>query len=226
MKALSHSLLLTGMVLAICCPNLRAQQSGEPPAFGLEQSLGLPSPSAAPKRSAQPGEKIADWQARLELARVLSYVQRYPEAISQYRQVLKEKPEHQQARLELAKVLFWAGRSEEALQAFQGIPRDELSPEARIDLADIYVSQKEYERAISLYREHLQNHPEDDRVRFKLAEVLSWRQKYEEALKHYRIILEHRPEDIQVRRKLSRVLIWNGEYDRAIEQLRRTLPDS
>lgn len=170
-------------------------------------------------------EEIPDWQARLELARLLSYTKRYDESIAQYRKLISEKPDLTTARIELARVLFWKGETGEAEKMLDSMPWDALSPEARIDMADIYVVRKEYDTAVKIYTDHLQADPKDHPVRLKLAQVLSWQEKYKPSLEQYELILRHNPEDIQVRRKYAQVLIWDGQFDKAIAQLEQTLRD-
>jgi tetratricopeptide (TPR) repeat protein len=168
-------------------------------------------------------EDIPDWQARLELARLLSYVKRYDESLAEYQKVLQEKPDLTEARLEMAAVLYWGGRPEEALSLLEQTPRELLDAPSRVLMADIYVSQKRYHLAEPIYREHLQQHPDDLAVRLKLAELLGYRKDYQQAIKEYQIILAERPDDVQVRRRYALVLSWAGRHAEAIEELRRTL---
>ena len=170
-------------------------------------------------------EEIPDWQARLELARLLSYTKRYQESVLQYKKILNEKPGLAEARLELARVLYWKGDLDEAEQMFSSVPESQLSGEAKLEMADIYVARKKYEPAVKIYADHLSSKPSDHAVRLKLAQVLSWTGDYEASAKEFRIILKKRPDDIQVRRKYAQVLIWSEEFDQAITELEKTLAD-
>src|SRR6056297_3335954 len=67
-------------------------------------------------------EEIPDWQARLELARLLSYTKRYKESVLQYKKVLNQKPDLAEVRLELARVLYWKGDLDEAEKMFSSVP--------------------------------------------------------------------------------------------------------
>jgi tetratricopeptide (TPR) repeat protein len=171
----------------------------------------------------QLGETIPDWQARLELARLLSYLKRYDESIAEYHKVIREKPDSMEARIELGQVLFWSGKQEEALQTLEQVPREKMDDKARTVLADLYRAQKKYAEAEALYRAYLQKHPEDWGTRLKLADLLSWNKRYRESLAQYEIILKARPDDQQVRRKYALVLSWAGRKAEAIKELRKTL---
>ncbi len=170
-------------------------------------------------------EEIPQWQARLELARLLSYTERYQESVEQYRKVVQEKPDLMEARLELARVLYWKGDIREAEKMFASVPDEDLSTEARLEMADIYVARQEYDSAVRIYQDYLQKNPGDEQVRFKLAQVLSWQGNYEASIRQYRQVLQERPQDVQVRRKYAQVLIWAERFDEAITELEKTLED-
>lgn len=170
-------------------------------------------------------QELPDWKARWELARVLSYVQRYDESIAEYKKVLEEKPGLRQARLEMAKVMAWAGKTDQAQDILESFSREDLDPESRLDLADIYAAQNKYDQAVSIYETYLRNHPDQDQVRLKLAQTLSWASEYERSLRHYEILVGKRPDDNQLRRQYAQVLTWAEQYEQAIEQYRKTLQD-
>jgi tetratricopeptide (TPR) repeat protein len=171
----------------------------------------------------QLGKTIPDWQARLELARLLSYLKKYDEAVAEYQKVLQEKPDAVEAKAELGQVLFWSGKREEALKVLEQVPLDKMDDRTRTVLADLYGAQKKYDRAEALYRGYLEKHPDDWGTRLKLAELLSWSKRYRESLDQFEIILKARPDDLQVRRKYALVLSWAGRKAEAIKELRQTL---
>ncbi|MDD3581544.1 MAG: tetratricopeptide repeat protein [Desulfobacca sp.] len=196
-------------------------------AFPLLAAAGETSSSAkvAPSISTagQPGETMADWQARLELARLLSYQKKYAEAATEYEKVLREKPDSVEAKTELGQVLFWSGKRAEALEILEQVPLEKMDDLTRTVLADLYRAQKRYDRAEALYRAYLDEHPEEWGIRLKLAELLSWSKQYRESLDQYELILQARPDDVQVRRKYALVLSWAGRKAEAIKELRKTL---
>jgi tetratricopeptide (TPR) repeat protein len=170
-------------------------------------------------------QQVQDWKARWELARVLSYVQRYDESIAEYKKVLKKKPDLTQAKLEMAKVMAWAGYTDQAQTILESFALQDLDPETRIELADIYAAQKEYDQAISIYQEYLDDNPQNNRIRLKLAQTLSWASEYEKSLQHYKTLVAKHPKDIQLRRQYAQVLTWAEHYDQAISEYRKTLQD-
>ena len=171
----------------------------------------------------QLGETIPDWQARLELARLLSHMKKYDESITEYQKVLREKPDSVEARAELGRVLFWSRQRDKALKTLEMIPPERMDDQSRAVLADLYGAQKQYAKAEALYRDYLAKHPDDLSARLKLAELLSWSKRYPESLGQFEIILRARPNDLQVRRKYALVLSWAGRKAEAIKELRKTL---
>jgi len=168
-------------------------------------------------------QEIPDWQARWELAKVLSYAKRYDESLVEYKKLIKEKPELYQAKVEMANVLFWQGKRTDAITLLEQMPLRSIDENTKIVMSDIYVSQKEYKKAEPLYRTYLEKHPGDQKVRFKLAQMLSWDKRYNDSISEYKTILNAIPDDIQVRRRYAYVLIWAGKNKEAIEELRKTL---
>ena len=176
------------------------------------------------KRAAADSNEIPEWQARLELARALSYAKQYPESIAEYRRVLKMRPDLPQAQLELARVLFWSGNGKESLIEFRRAPVSVLQRDDRIVIAELSAGAFLYKKAEIDYRQLLTELPSDLIVREKLADLLSWNNQYDESLKEYEIILRQTPDNIRVRRKYANVLMWAGKNQQAIEELKKTLP--
>jgi tetratricopeptide (TPR) repeat protein len=201
---------------------------------GLAQNQNIPTPPppspslAGPDRPEPPlrqeSDRIPDWQAWLELARLQSYTGQYEASLDSYAHVLREKPDLIHARLEQAKVLNWAGRPEEAWAVINDLPEEGLDDETRLILADLLATRQEYDQAVDIYQAHLERRPRDHSTRLKLAETLSWAGHYPQSLDEYETLLQDQPDDIQLRRKYAFVLSWAGRHDDAIRELRRSLP--
>lgn len=221
--------VVVAMVVWFCQAQQSALFAAEKPVAPDRPKAGAAAGSPAKQTQAVESEAdsftedIPDWQARLELARLLSYVKRYDESLAEYQKVLQEKPDLTEARLEMAAVLYWGGQPEGALGLLEQTPRELLDAQSRVLMADIYVSQKRYNLAEPIYREHLRQHPDDLAARLKLAELLGYRKDYQQAIKEYQIILAERPDDVQVRRRYALVLSWAGRHAEAIAELRGTL---
>lgn len=201
--------------------------SESPPPAALPLPSSSPSSVLHPKKeqsSREKEHKISNWEARLELARVLSYLKKYDESVQEYLKLLQKKPNSAIARREYASVLFYLNKIDESLQEFSKVPPSELDDKSLIVLADLYSKKKMYPNAEYIYIEHLKKTPKDDKVRLKLAALLSWQKKYDESIYHYRILLNRLPNDIQIRRHYAQVLTWMGNEEEAIAEWKKTLP--
>lgn len=204
--------------------NLTAQETDTQSQEPREHILTARSlPNLEEGESTQENE-ISNWEARLELARVLSYLKRYSESLQEYQKLLETDPKSPIARREMAAILFYMGKIEASLQEFSQVPNQDRDEKTWLVIADIYVKQKRYQNAEEIYNNHLNKEPKDDRVRLKLASLLSWQKRYHESIQQYRIILNHIPHDIQVRRKYAQVLTWMGSDEEAIVEWKKTLP--
>lgn len=167
--------------------------------------------------------EISDWDARLEYARLLSYMQRYDESLEQFKILLEEKPEAIEPKIEIAKILYYQKNYQEALNWINKIPNEDQNVKISILVGDIFVALKKYSKAESIYREVINTTPDDDSTIFKLAELLSWEKKYSESLSLYKKLLQNNPNDIQIRRKYAMVLLWMGNEKEAAIELEKTL---
>lgn len=182
----------------------------------------VPFPAFSVPSAAQ--ETIPDWQARVELARVLSHAHRFEESLAEYERVLAERPGDTELKIEYGQVLGWAGRADDAIRVLGGFDRGTLTPAAAVLLADLLLGRREFEPATELYRRALVATPGDGATRFKLARVLSWQKRYGESLAEYRALLAAAPADAQVRRHYAQTLGWAGHLQEAIAEWRQTLP--
>lgn len=168
-------------------------------------------------------DDIADWQVRLELARLLTESGRHAEAAEQYRRVLKDRPGEAQARAGLARALFWSGRRDEAAAELDRTPATALSAEDRLLQAEIHLAAGRHAQAIDALRVYLSLRPADLKARLRLADALSWLKRLDESLAEYEKVLAAAPDDRQVRRRYARVLTWAGRDADAIRELRKSL---
>jgi Tfp pilus assembly protein PilF len=114
--------------------------------------------------------------ARLLLARVLSWRRRYPESLEQYRALLERKPKDATIRAGYARVLAWSGRHEEAIREFQtAIAADSTNLETRIGYARVLAWSGDLAGASVEYDRILAKNPRSGDAWLGLASVSRWR---------------------------------------------------
>lgn len=74
---------------------------------------------------------------------------------------------------------------------------------------------RQYDDAVTVYREELERSPANDEVRAALARVLSWQGVHTEATTLYREILARHPQDQDIRVALGQVLSWQKQFEEA-----------
>lgn len=205
----TNKLLLACLIVALPTGTTGQSPAVHPPSFTV--------PSVAQ-------ETIPDWQARVELARVLSYAQRYDEALAEYQRALSGQTANSALKAEFGQALGWAGRTEESIDVLASLPRADLPPSAAVLLADLLLGRKDFATAAELYQQAITARPEDTTTRFKLARVLSWLKRYDESLAEYRTLIDSAPGDVQLRRHHAQTLGWAGRVEQSIAEWRQTLP--
>jgi len=209
--SIAHRSCLASVLLALLLLS-------SPAALFAQTRLQAAEPGLPPAR-----DDMADWQTRLELARLLTQTGRHAESVEQYRQVLRDKPGEAEARIGLARALFWSGKPNEAAAELAKAPVASLTAEDRLLQAELHLAAGRHDEAITALRAYLALRPADVKARLKLADALSWRKRLDESLAEYEKVLAALPEDQQVRRRYARVLTWAGRNDDAIRELRKSL---
>ena len=82
---------------------------------------------------------------------------------------------------------------------------------------------KQYHEAEGVYREALQDYPDNDEIRSALARLLSWQGAHAEAAELYREVLTRHPEDQDIRVALAQVLSWQKQFEEAGRLYREVL---
>ena len=114
--------------------------------------------------------------ARLLLARVLSWQRRYDESLTEYRALLAKKPNDASIRAGYARVLAWSGRHQEAAREFKtAIEADSTNLETRVGYARVLSWSGDLAEASTEYQRILAADPRTGDAWLGLASVARWR---------------------------------------------------
>jgi len=114
--------------------------------------------------------------ARLLLARVLSWQRRYDESLAEYRELLAKKPNDATLRAGYARVLAWSGRHQEAAREFKtAIQADSTNLETRVGYARVLSWSGDLAEASTEYQRILAADPRTGDAWLGLASVARWR---------------------------------------------------
>ena len=90
-------------------------------------------------------------------------------------------------------------------------------------LALVYAWSSNYPEAIRRYKELLQSHPNDTKIRIDFGQTLAWDKRYKEATELYESVLASEPDNVEAYRHLGLIEAWQGRYESALLQLQHGL---
>jgi len=170
---------------------------------------------------------ITDTEARLALARVLSYDDAtLNESLKAYRILLGQKPEDPLIVLEMARILIRKGDTREAVSLFRSIQRMAPNdPQTLVALADLEASLGHAARCRDLYLEAIRRSPEPEAIRLQLADRMNMWGDFYGAERIYMEYLQAHSQDREVALRLAALLRSQerfaeseGIYKRALTQ--------
>ena len=169
------------------------------------------------------------WQARLEAARTLDFIERTDEAIAALKEMIDERPERSDAAQLLGTILRGRERFEEAIP-YYNIAVERIGEPTVADWPLLYFRgivlerTKQWELAEADFLKALELEPEQPYVMNYLAySWIEFGEKYDEALDMLKRAVELRPEDGYIVDSLGWVYYRLGDYENAVVQLERAV---
>jgi len=141
-------------------------------------------------------------------------------AVTEYREVLKDCPDHHAARMALARLLIAQGAVREARDQFAAVPDGVPDwEEARIGEAECELRLGDAAAAAARFRTVLRKEPDHLRASYGLAQTLVAAGRGEEAERVYAEILKKRPDEIVADFFLARLEVERGDAVAAAARL-------
>lgn len=180
-------------------------------------------------------------EARLQLARVLSWSSRYESSAQAYERYLEARPDDAGVRRELAKVLAWGGLTAAAVAQYRRLAAQASEPESAIpDLeamlqlqvqagdaqgaggtaSSLVKIQPGHEAANRVLDEALSTRRAQARER---AEALTAEGRYQEAVEAYRRYQEEYGAQAEISLLVCRLLSWAKDFEGAVTSYRSYL---
>lgn len=165
----------------------------------------------------RPGDRISDHDARLALARILSYDEANLEgSLAQYRILLAASPLDTQVQVETAQVLSRLKRFDEAGAILrETLEREPENTAILVALGNIYRYTGDTESSIGLYRKVLAKKPRSKEALQGLAFALNQAGRPAESLTILLDLHSRYPDDTAITLELSRSYIANRMYGKA-----------
>lgn len=171
---------------------------------------------------------ITDTDARLALARILSYDDAtLDESLNAYRILLRQKPEDPLIVLEMARVLIRKGDTREAVSLAGSIQRTALNnPETLVALADLEASLGHAARCRDLYLEAIRRSDRPETIRLELADRMNMWGDFYGAERIYREHLHAHPQDREAALRLAALLRSQERFAESEGIYKQMLPKS
>ena len=161
---------------------------------------------------------------RKMLAGIYLRTNRLDEAVAQYAEVLRLKPDDRGAAADLATSYMRKKAYDKALPLWQKLARtDKRDASVHANLGVAHGGLGEWEKAIENYKEAMRLNPDNQAIRFRLGEAYEKTGKTDKALEQYRIVIQKEPGDVRVMTSLAEGFLRVGRYDDAIRWYREIL---
>jgi tetratricopeptide (TPR) repeat protein len=166
----------------------------------------------------------SNYRARNELGAELAAQGQVTDAIEQYRQALKLKPDFPEAHNNLGITLASQGRATEAIEHYrQALKSKPDYAKAHNNLGAALASRGQVDQAIEQFQQALKSNPDFAMAHYNLGNLLTSRGQVAEAIEQYRQALKSKPDYVEAHNNLGNALASRGQVTEAIEQYQQAL---
>jgi len=160
-----------------------------------------------------------DAAAHYNLGVTLTELGRAPEAVEQFEEAIRLKPDYAWAHYSLAVALVQLDRVPEAIAEYEQALRIRPDlPEAHNNLGFALVKAHRLPEAIQHFKEVLRLKPGDTDAHNNLGAALAEAGRYQEAIEQFNFVVQAKPDDAEAHFNLGMVLSQVGRIDDAIAQ--------
>ncbi len=166
----------------------------------------------------------AELEKKIARGDSLIAVNKQKEAISIFKSIVKEKPDHLRSWQRLAQLYSWNEMPEKAIKAYEQIVRlNPMDNEAKKKLAQFYLWNDRQKESIELYEKILIFEPKNLEIHKKLADLYSWDQMPDKAIAEYEEIVRLDSMNTKIMKMLADHYFWKGQADDGIRMLERVV---
>jgi len=166
----------------------------------------------------------ACWMAHNNLGETLANKGRIGEAISQFQEALRLKPDDAHAHNNLGNAFLNTGRIDEAISQYQEAIR--LKPdyaEARYNLGIGLLQTGRVDEAVVQFQKAIAIEPDFAKAHYDLGNVLFQKGRLDEAVSQYQEAIRLKPDYAEAYNNLGAALLQKGQMDEAIVQFQKAL---
>ncbi len=166
-------------------------------------------------------QMISDFEARMALAKILSYNDdTLNESMGEYEMLFEQQPDNLEVRLDMAKIFIRKKMYQDALLHLNYvISKKPDDAEALSSIGDIQLYAGRLKEAVSFYNKVLEANPSSYEMQKKLALALSWDGNVEKALPLLLNIYTKNPENKEIAVELARIYARKMNQQKALSVL-------
>jgi Tfp pilus assembly protein PilF len=165
-----------------------------------------------------------NYLAYYNLANNLTAKGQTDEAINQYLEVIRLKPDYAEAYNNLGNALFGQGQTAAAIRQYLEVIR--LKPdyaEAYNNLGTAFLRQGQIAEAVNQYQQAIRLKPDFVEAHYNLGNALSMKGRIDEAINQYRETIRLKPDYAEAHNNLGTALGGKGQTDAAIVQFQEAI---
>ena len=171
-------------------------------------------------------EMVSDYDARLTLARILTYGNdNLSDSVKEYRILLAERPTQYEVRVELAEVYMRQKKYDDALREIQTVLSEQPgNNRAEMAMARICLWRGNYEKATAVLEKIRKSSQPPLEVYLELARAHSGSKKYDKAIAAYQEAIRRMDKaGFEVYAELGDTYLYDSQLPNAIENYRKAL---
>ena len=165
-----------------------------------------------------------NYYARFNLGIALHQKGQFGEAVVQYQESIRLKPDYADAHNNFGNALNKIGQSDDAISQYEEAIRLKSDyAEAHNNLGAAIYAKGQTDEAIRQYREAIRLQPDFAEARFNLGSVLFSKGQTDEAISQFREAIALQPDDAEAHYNLGTILFSKGQTGEAINQFREAI---
>lgn len=169
------------------------------------------------------GRSPKDARARFLKFAALMEMKRYDDARPVLDDLVKDFPRSRDLRVQQGLLAVASKRFKEAESMFNRLATESYDAKAVAGLAETYVAQQQYDRAMKILSDEVRKEPKADALRLMMAKTAMQAGKYEEAIAAYQQLAASRPKNPSLAMELGNAYREKGDLPTAIAELKKAI---
>jgi len=169
------------------------------------------------------GRSPKDGRARFLKFAALMELKRYEDARPVLDDLVKDFPRSRDLRVQQGLLAVASKRYKDAEALFNRLATEQYDTKAVAGLAETYVAQQQFERAMKILSEEVRKDPKADALRLMMAKTAMQAGNYDQAIGEFQQLLTARPKNASLAMELGNAYREKGNLPKAIEELQKAV---